>query len=99
MSLPPPSSSREALAITHRSLAPKTMTNGSLNSRRSSSQGEALDSMATQYTEVKARQQTASALLALPTCIMQNYYMWRGPKPSIPYQNMRRLLEQHWQDI
>ncbi|RHZ38799.1 hypothetical protein DYB26_010922, partial [Aphanomyces astaci] len=42
----------------------------------------------------------ASALLAaLPSCIMQDYYMWRGPKPSIPYQDMRRLLEQHWPDL
>ncbi|RHZ42383.1 hypothetical protein DYB26_014248, partial [Aphanomyces astaci] len=42
----------------------------------------------------------ASALLsALPSCIMQDYYMWRGPKPSIPYQDMRRLLEQHWPDF
>ncbi|RHY12970.1 hypothetical protein DYB36_012429 [Aphanomyces astaci] len=42
----------------------------------------------------------ASALLkVLPTCIMQDYYMWRGPKPSIPYQDMRRLLEKHRPDL
>ncbi|ETV69475.1 hypothetical protein H257_14845 [Aphanomyces astaci] len=38
----------------------------------------------------------ASALLkVLPTCIMQDYYMW----PSIPYQDMRRLLEKHRPDV
>ncbi|RHZ13396.1 hypothetical protein DYB37_011647 [Aphanomyces astaci] len=42
----------------------------------------------------------ASALLkVLLTCIMQDYYMWRGPKPSIPYQDMRRLLEKHRPDL
>ncbi|ETV76978.1 hypothetical protein H257_09384 [Aphanomyces astaci] len=42
----------------------------------------------------------ASALLAaLPSGIMQDYYMWLGPKPSIPYQDMLRLLEQHWPDL
>ncbi|KAF0711879.1 hypothetical protein AaE_012177, partial [Aphanomyces astaci] len=39
----------------------------------------------------------ASALLAaLPECIAPELFVWRGAQPSIPYKNMRQLLEQHW---
>ncbi|KAF0714764.1 hypothetical protein AaE_011499, partial [Aphanomyces astaci] len=39
----------------------------------------------------------ASALLAaLPECIVPDLFVWRGAQPSIPYKNMRQLLEQHW---
>ncbi|RQM31352.1 hypothetical protein B5M09_010831 [Aphanomyces astaci] len=38
----------------------------------------------------------ASALLAaLPGCIAPDLFVWRGAQPSIPYKNMRQLLEQH----
>ncbi|RQM20491.1 hypothetical protein B5M09_013854, partial [Aphanomyces astaci] len=38
----------------------------------------------------------ASALLAaVPERIAPDLFVWRGAQPSIPYKNMRQLLEQH----
>ncbi|RLN89922.1 hypothetical protein DYB28_001044 [Aphanomyces astaci] len=40
----------------------------------------------------------ASALLAaLPDA--PDLFIWRGAQPSIPYNNMRQLLEQHWSGL
>ncbi|RHY99478.1 hypothetical protein DYB37_007939 [Aphanomyces astaci] len=37
----------------------------------------------------------SSLLAALPECIALDLFVRRGAQPSIPYKNMRQLLEQH----
>ncbi|RHY87586.1 hypothetical protein DYB35_001598, partial [Aphanomyces astaci] len=62
---------------------------------------QAFDKMRTAVEKLEGRplsdSHLASALLAaLPECIAPDLFVWRGAQPSIPYKNMRQLLEQHW---
>ncbi|RLO09851.1 hypothetical protein DYB28_001398 [Aphanomyces astaci] len=61
---------------------------------------QAFDKMRTTVEKLEGRPLSdghlASALLAaLPECIAPDLFVWRGAQPSIPYKNMRQLLEQH----
>ncbi|RHY81419.1 hypothetical protein DYB31_016020, partial [Aphanomyces astaci] len=62
---------------------------------------QAFDKMRTAVEKLEGRplsdSHLASALLAaLPECIAPDLFVWRGAQPSIPYKNMRQLLQQHW---
>ncbi|RQM22034.1 hypothetical protein B5M09_009165 [Aphanomyces astaci] len=62
---------------------------------------QAFDKMRTAAEKLERRplrdSHLASALLAaLPEYIAPDLFVWCGTQPSIPYKNMRQLLEQHW---
>ncbi|RLO09690.1 hypothetical protein DYB28_001095 [Aphanomyces astaci] len=65
---------------------------------------QAWDKMRTVVEKLEGRplsdSHLASALLAaLPECIAPDLFVWCGAQPSIPYTNMRQLLEHHWPSL